>query len=488
MTMKSTISYLVKLLGSTMFMLLLMQSVILAQEKMPITTSSDEARDLFREGRAEVELMNYGEAIPLLEKAIEHDPSFALAYMYLAQAKGGGSTFDKHTLDKAVKQADNATKGEKHLIMYANAIRTGNEKIIIKHRDVLEELYPDDERIALWAGWHDYVYDNYDKAIEYFERSLAINENYHLPYVFLGYTYMNQGDMEMAEHYMKQYVEMLPENADANSTYAELLRNMGQLDESIEYSKKAIEINPQYVASYKGIGDSYLFKGDYETARNYYREYQENAQHNNQKFTGLVLEATTYLHEDKPDKAMEVMDEYLSLADELKMPIYKIYGTGIKSFMFTETDQSDKGLIECKKIPQLISTTELTDEEKRQHEIVYCLREFHALTFNNDMKKAENAKVKCSEQLEDYGTTGNWRYFNRVAGVLEMKKGNYDTARDYLANAWNVPITWYYMGLTYDKEGNKAKAKNYYKKVMNHYSNYLELALVRNKAVAALEE
>jgi tetratricopeptide (TPR) repeat protein len=69
-----------------------------------------------------------------------------------------------------------------------------------------------------------------------------------------------------------------------------------------------------------------------------------------------------------------------------------------------------------------------------------------------------------------------------------MKKGNYNTARDYLANAWNVPITWYYMGLTYDKEGNKAKAKNYYKKVMNHYSNYLELALVRNKAVAALEE
>jgi len=488
MTMKSTINFMVKLLGATFFVVLLMQSVLLAQEKMPITTSSDEARDLFREGRAEIELMNYREAIPLLEKAIKTDPSFALAYMYLSQAKGAGSTFDKQTLDKAIKMADNATKGEKHFIMYANAIREGNEKAIIKHRDVLQDLFPDDERIALWAGWHDYVIDNYDKAIEYFERSLAINENYHLPYRFLGYTYMRKNDMEMAEHYMKQYVEMIPENADANHSFAYILRNMGKLDESIEYSKKAIEIDPEYVASYKGIGDSYLFKGDFETARNYYREYQENAQHNNQKFSGLVYEATTYLHEDKPDKAMKVMDKYLTLADELNMPIFKIYGTGIKSFMFTETDQSDKGLVECKKIPKLISTTELTDTEKRQHEIVYCLREFHALTFNNDIKKAENAKVKCNEELENGGTTGNWRYFNRIAGVLEMKKGSYDRARDYLANAWNVPITWYYMGLTYDREGNKDKAKKYYKKVMNHYSNYLELALVRNKAVAALED
>jgi tetratricopeptide (TPR) repeat protein len=486
--MKSTINFMVKMLSATFLMLLLVQSGLLAQEKMPITTSSDEARDLFREGRAEVELMNYREAIPLLEKAIKKDPSFALAYMYLAQAKGEGSTSDKQTMKKAVELAENVTKGERHLIMYANAIREENEEAILKHRDVLMELYPDDERIALWAGWHDYVFDNYDKAIEYFERSLAINNDYHLPLRFLGYTYMEKGEMEMAENYMRQYVEMLPKNAAANRSFADLLRNMGKLDESIEYSKKAIDIDPRYVASYKGIGDSYLFKGDYETARNYYREYQENAQHNNQKFYGLVYVATTYLHEDEPEKAMKVMDKYLSLADELNMPIFKIYGTGIKSFMFTETDQSDKGLIECKKIPQLISTTELTDAEKKQHEIVYCLREFHALTFNNDINKAEKAKARCTEQLEDGGTTGNWRYFNRIAGVLEMKKGNYDKAKDYLANAWNVPITWYYIGLTYDKEGNKDKAKKYYKKVMNHYSNYLELAVIRNKAVAALEE
>jgi TolA-binding protein len=44
------------------------------------------------------------------------------------------------------------------------------------------------------------------------------------------------------------------------------------------------------------------------------------------------------------------------------------------------------------------------------------------------------------------------------------------------------------MGLTYDREGNKDKAQKYYRKVMNNYSNYLELAVIRNKAVAALEE
>jgi len=62
-----------------------------------------------------------------------------------------------------------------------------------------------------------------------------------------------------------------------------------------------------------------------------------------------------------------------------------------------------------------------------------------------------------------------------------LHKGLYDQARQNLAQAWDAPETWYYMGLTWAREGNKNKAQQWYQKVAYHYQNSLELGGVRNK-------
>jgi len=55
-----------------------------ADNKMPITTSSKEAREFYLKGRELSDKLQNQESIEYFEKAIEKDPEFALAYLNLA--------------------------------------------------------------------------------------------------------------------------------------------------------------------------------------------------------------------------------------------------------------------------------------------------------------------------------------------------------------------------------------------------------------------
>ena len=49
--------------------------------KIPLTTSSSEALDLFLQGRDLAEKVRLPEALPYFQKAVEQDPDFAMAHL-----------------------------------------------------------------------------------------------------------------------------------------------------------------------------------------------------------------------------------------------------------------------------------------------------------------------------------------------------------------------------------------------------------------------
>ena len=76
---------------------------------MPISTSSDVARREYLEGRTLLEKLRGQEAIPHLQKAIEEDPSFAMAHLMLATAQQTPKDFFA-SFNRAVSLLDNASK------------------------------------------------------------------------------------------------------------------------------------------------------------------------------------------------------------------------------------------------------------------------------------------------------------------------------------------------------------------------------------------
>mgnify|MGYP006284093953 CR=1 FL=1 len=477
-----------QLAGVILIALLLMPAALQAQEKVPITTSSEEAKMLYMEGRDQMEAFHFSKSEELLKKAIEKDPDFAMGHMLLAMAKGRGMEYDREHLDKAVELSGNVSEGEKNLIHLAKASQNGDEKGMEKYSDALLSQYPEDERVLLWAGISYYSMEDYEHASKYLEKATQVNPNYHIAHNMLGYSRMSEGKMKEAEQAFKKYLELLPENANAHDSYADFLKREGRFDESTAHFKKALEIDPKYVASQKGLADNYVFTGDFKKAREHYRNYSKENNNTAVKFNGLLFEASVDLHEDNPDQALKVMDKYIDMAGEMNMPYYQINGMAYKAYILTETGKPEEGLKHYRKAVDMIETADLTEKERMQMKNYGCMWEFYALLHNGDMTAADEAQENCYSRLTNYGSTSDWKTFYRLSGIMEIQRGNYDQARNFFTDSWNDPVTWYYTGLSWQKEGDPDKARKYYQKVTQHYDNNISLGAIRNKAVAGLKE
>ena len=178
-------------LGVACCMLLLTSAALQAQEIMPVTTASPEAKEHFTQGMQQFEAFHFPQAIEHLKKAVELDPDFAIAYLYLSSAKGQGSLDSKY-LDKAVEVADKASKGEQHIIHYARAMYDGDQKAIEKHRNILADMFPQDEIVHQWVSMSYYMDEDYPQAIRHLTKAAEINPDFHPAYNMLGYCYMGE--------------------------------------------------------------------------------------------------------------------------------------------------------------------------------------------------------------------------------------------------------------------------------------------------------
>src|SRR5215204_2851464 len=86
--------------------------------KIPVTTSSEEARKEFLAGRDLSEKLRITDSIAHFDKAISLDPNFALAELNRANVSPSAKEFFDH-LKKAVALSDKASDGE-HMLIQAN--------------------------------------------------------------------------------------------------------------------------------------------------------------------------------------------------------------------------------------------------------------------------------------------------------------------------------------------------------------------------------
>ena len=113
-----------------------------------------------------------------------------------------------------------------------------------------------------------------------------------------------------------KYIKLKPDIADPYDSYAFFCLKQAGIDESIAQYKKALEKNPAFVASLAGLGNNYIFKGDYESARKYYQECFDKSSDINGNLRALYYKATSFVYEGKIEKALAAFDEYRALGEK----------------------------------------------------------------------------------------------------------------------------------------------------------------------------
>jgi superkiller protein 3 len=451
-------------------------------KEVPVTTASKDALSLFLAGRDKFENLELVAAAALFDQAIQKDPDFALAYLYRSQSGGGYNVFRKN-LDKAVALSEKVSEGEKMEIEYARESADGNGQKQKESLDKLLSAFPGDKRVQSLAGEYYYTINDFQAALNHFKKSSEIDVNYAPVYNMIGYSQSALNNFPEAEKAFQSYIRLVPNSPNPYDSYAELLLKMGKYDESIAQYKKALEKDPQFATSLAGIGNNYVFKGDFESARKNYQEYSDKSVSVNGKLDALFLKAVTYVHEGNKEQAVATFDQYRALAEKENLPTNSINSYAFQGFTATESGDPVSGMKYFDKATDLISKADLPPATRENLLTNSMLWRFYSLTANNDLDKAQAEYEKCKERIESRKNPNETMFLNSLLGLLEIKKGQYDNALKYFSQADNQdPWTWYFTAVAYEKKGDSENSEKLLDRITKYNVNSLNLAFVRNHA------
>ncbi len=283
--------------------------------EIPVTTASDEARELFLEGRTMSENLRALDARPLLEEAVAKDPSFAYAYLLLANTAPSPEEFFEN-LEKAVANIDHASEGERILIQVAQAGVDGDGDRQLALLRELVEKYPGDVRAhnAL-AGQLAFARQDWDAGIAEYRRAVEIDPTFSQAWNNMGYAARAVGRFDEAEQAFRKYIEVLPSEPNPYDSYAEFLMKMGRFDESIVQYRKALDADSTFNASYIGIAHNQMFLGQGNEARATMDEMFAKAPNDGVRTNALLWKAAAWLHEGNHARAMEVLAERRAISE-----------------------------------------------------------------------------------------------------------------------------------------------------------------------------
>src|SRR5262245_34125311 len=120
-------------------------------DKIPITTTSAEARQLYLKGRDLAEKLRATDARRFYEQAVEKDKNFALAYVGLANTSGTTKEFID-AVNRAASLAGGVSEGERHIIGGLESGLKADPAGTLKHFTELVRLFPNDERAQTLLG------------------------------------------------------------------------------------------------------------------------------------------------------------------------------------------------------------------------------------------------------------------------------------------------------------------------------------------------
>jgi len=455
--------------------------------KIPVTTSSDEARKEYLAGRDLSEKLRITDSIAHYDKAISLDPNFALAELNRAQVSPSAKEFFEH-LKKAVALSDKASDGERMLIQ---ATEAGANADPTKQKEILEKLvaaYPDDERAHFNLGGYYFGQQDFAQAITHYKKATELAPDYSTAFNILGYAYRQNEAYSDAENAFKKYIELIPNDPNPYDSYAELLLKMGRFDEAITQYNKALAIEPNFINSHFGIAAALTYKGDAGEAIAELQKMTQKARTDGERRTALFGQTVVALDSGKFDQALAETAKQYAIAEKNNDPAAMTGDLQLKGNILLEMGKYDDAR---KAFEQALKTT--TDSGLSQAVKDNTARFQHYNLARVAIAKKDLATAKTETEtfrkgVEAAKNANQLKQAHELAGRIALAEKNYDTAIAELAQAnQQNPDVLYLLGWAYQEKGDATKAKDNYRRAakFNSLPN-LNYALVRRKAEKAL--
>ncbi len=427
-------------------------------EKMPITTNSQAALQDYHRGLAFADKLQRNKAAEQFKKAVEKDPTFALAWLNLAFVSAGPNQFMAN-LDSAKACADQVSEAEQLQIQAAEYDLQNDNTRQANALNRIAELFPGDERIHLSLGTYYFGLQQFQSAIKAYSKAIAINENMAAPYNMLGYSQRSLGNYGEAEKAFKFYIKLNPANPNAFDSYAELLLEMGRPNESIEFYKQALGIDSTFGASYLGIATNYNFMGEHAKAREQLQLLREISQNYIVLRQAGYAEAVSYVCEGKYLKAIECLRTNIEIASE-NNDIPNMAGdlTGIGN-IYLELGQAEEASLCFKRSVQLINDSGLQQALVENARTIHLFNMARYNAVLGDFTRAEQLAEEFHNVVVELNNPTQLRFSHLLNGTIALHKKEYQVAIDEFEQTNQLdPYNLYRIGLALEGQGKQVEA------------------------------
>jgi len=427
--------------------------------KVPITSTSEEARALYSKGRDFTEQLRTQEARKLFEQAVAKDSTFALAHYNLALSSASPKDFFEH-LKHAVALADKASEGERLLILGLQANANADQPKALQYAEELVAKYPQDERAHFNLANQYGGRQQNDKAIAEYQKAIQINPNYSIAYNALGYAYRAADNNAEAETAFKKYIELVPNDPNPYDSYAELLMKLGRFDESIEQYRKALSVDPNFSSSNIGIAANLMFQGKPDAAVAEAQKLYDAAQDDGVRRNALTTQAIIYTDAGKTAQALQRLEQVDGLGKKAADTAAMSFTAVTIGDVLLEAGRPAEARARYDKASALVNGSSASAEVKEDVKLGDHYNKARVALATNDLATAKSEATEYLKGAEAKQNDFRTRQAHLLNGVIANREKRFDDAIGELAkSSAQDPYVIYQTAVAYQGKGDAAKAK-----------------------------
>jgi len=417
--------------------------------EIPVTSISSEGIQFFIQAREAFEMGRNADAITLLDKAIQKDPSMAMAYLLKAKMAGSDSEMQKN-IELALQNKNRISDGEKILIEMESAGLKGDIDKRFELSKKLVSLFPESPRALLILAGEYQGRNSIVKARDLAIQAIMAAPDSPLGYRALGESYMlnEPVDFTLAVKYMKKFTEMRPKEAVAFISLGDAYRANLSLDFAREAYTKAIQLDPESVIAYSKRGYIYTYSGSLDNAREDFGVARTLASRNQQHYRNPDYTIKTV------SKGAEPLSENIDHAQGNRYHLEgpksdQYFCCTLIGMMHGSYSLQGRSLNCCQGLcNNLVFESMPPDPEMVEANLTFveAIRAMHC----GDFELAEKKATEHARQVDSHRNPKKCEVYDYLMGNIFLKQQKYTRAVDFLEKAASEnPYAKYDLGLAY---------------------------------------
>src|SRR5437879_5253121 len=458
--------------------------------KHPITTSSAAARDHFLRGQRELDLARFIDANAHFKEAVAADPSFAFAYLNIANTAASLDEF-KTNLAQAEQHAAGASDAERLQIQMA---RKGFDNDLVGQLALgrqLVEKYPDSPRAWLALAGVQGALNYNAEARTSIAKALELAPRLFAAHTALGLSYLfgEPRDFAKALQSMQQAEALAPDEAGVHTLLGDVYRAQRNLAKAREEYTRGHRLNPRDAILLVKAGHANTFLGDYVAAR---------ADYDSAIAVGRANENAAYapfrpyvsVYAGDPAAAIDELNQLVASIDGMSVPDPKTAKVGALTnvaVIATHTRNQAAAEPALKELGQLVmqhaeEAGNPAFKRGQQAQIAYL--EGWTAARRGDYASAQKQADRITQLLAPDANPRKLEPMHQLAGFIALYQGKYNEAAAHLRQGNLLdPYIKYQFAVATEGAGDAARAKQLFREIADYNFNALGFALVRKDAL-----